>query len=294
MKFFALIALTLSLFPFTTVQAQENVKIVPIKDNLHMLISPQGGNITVSSGSDGTFIIDDNLQGRAQTITDAIKTFSNKEVKFVLNTHYHFDHTGENEFFGENGAILIAHDNVRKRLASDQFITYFKKNMPALSKAGLPVVTFSNDMGLHYNDDTIQITHLPNAHTDGDALAQFTNKNVIVAGDVIFNGIYPFIDTEHGGTIKGLIGAHDTILSLANDDTIIIPGHGDFMSKTDLIAYRSALFTIMENIEALIANGKTLEETITAKPTSEFDAKLGNGFIPPKDFITTLYNDLNR
>ncbi|PCJ97887.1 MAG: MBL fold metallo-hydrolase [Zetaproteobacteria bacterium] len=294
MKHIPLLIMTLFIAPLSAQAQNDDVKIIQVKNNIYQLISPMGGNVTVSTGEDGTFIFDDQLSGRSEIIKSAVKSINDQDIKFILNTHYHFDHTGGNEFFGEENAIIVAHDNVRKRLSTEQFITYFSKKMPPLSKAGLPVVTFSKDITFHHNNDDIKITHIPNAHTDGDAIAYFTNQNIIVAGDIIFNGMYPFIDTEHGGSIHGLIAAHDTLLAIANDDTIIVPGHGPLMNKAELQTYRHALATITKNIERAIKDGKTLEQTIATKPTKDFDETLGKGFIGPDAFTTILYNHLNN
>ncbi len=288
----ALALLALS-FPSHAQDAQDT-KITNIRDNLHFLVSPSGGNITVSTGIDGTFIIDDQLEDRGEIIEQAIKTISDESIKFVLNTHYHFDHTGGNEHFGAQDALIVAHDNVYERLSTDQFITHFKRDMPALKKEGLPVVTFDNTMTLHYNGDDIKIIHTPNAHTDGDAAAHFTNENVIVAGDTIFNNMYPFIDTEHGGNVKGVIKALDIYSALADDNTIIVPGHGPLMNKAELQTYRDALATMTASVETAISEGKTLEQIIAAKPTKDFDETMGKGMIPPDVFVTFLYESLGR
>lgn len=192
----------------------------------------------------------------------------------------------------KKGAIIVAHDNVRKRLSTKQFITYFSKKMSPLSKAGLPVVTFSDDITLHYNGDSIKIIHVPAAHTDGDSAAYFVNENVIVTGDTVFNAMYPFIDAEHGGSIKGVIAAADTFLELANDETIIVPGHGQLMSKSDLRAYRQTLATISERVRSALKSGKTLEQAIALKPTQEFDKKMGKGIVGPDAFVSILYENL--
>ena len=176
----------------------------------------------------------------------------------------------------------------------NQFIRYFKRDLPALSKAGLPVVTFSSDITLHYNGDDIRIMHLPAAHTDGDAAAYFVNENVIVTGDTVFNGRYPFIDTEHGGSIKGMIAAIDAFLDLANDETMIVPGHGELMNRRDLEAYRQALATISSRVETAVKEGKNLEQLIAARPSQEYDGTMGKDMIKPDDFITILYEDLVR
>lgn len=293
MKHFPLIILALLVIPFSA-YAQNDVKITRLKDNIHMLVSPGGGNVVASTGEDGTFIIDDQLTGRSEIIEAAIKSISDQDIKFILNTHYHFDHSGGNEFFGKKNAIIVAHDNVRKRLSTRQFITYFNKELPPLSKAGLPVVTFANDITFYYNGDSIKITHFPAAHTDGDAVAHFTNENIIVAGDLIFNGMYPFIDIEHGGSVEGIIAALDVLLKLADEETLIVPGHGPLMGKVDLQAYRQALATISERVKSAIKEGQTLEQVTIANPTQEFDESMGKGMIGPDTFVSILYEDLRR
>lgn len=276
----------------SSVHAAEGIETIQAKDNLYVLVSPHGGNVTVSVGEDGTFLIDDQLATRSEIIQTAAKEINNQDIKFILNTHYHFDHSGNNEFFGEKDAIIVAHDNVRQRLSTRQFITYFKREMRPMARVGLPTVTFADNMTLHYNNDDIRFIHTPAAHTDGDVIAHFTQINVIVGGDLLFNGFYPFIDSEHGGSIKGLIAGVDVMLVIANSDTVIIPGHGAIMNKGDLQAYRDMLATISADIETAINAGKTLEQTIADKPTAAFDKKLGGGIIPPDAFVTTLYNSL--
>lgn len=294
MKHIPLLILTLCIAPFSAHAQESDLKIIQVRNNIHVLISPHGGNVVTSTGEDGTFIIDDQLAGRSALIKAAAKSINDQDIKFVLNTHYHFDHTGGNEFFGEENAIIVAHDSVRERLSTKQFITYFKKEMPPLSKAGLPVVTFSKDMTFHHNGDDIKIIHVPHAHTDGDVAAYFVNENVIVTGDTVSNSMYPFIDIEHGGSVAGLFAAHDTLLALANDETIIIPGHGAPMSKADLLAYQKTLKTIVARVETAIKDGKTLEQAVAAKPTQEFDERMSQGVVGPDAFTTILYNHLSN
>jgi cyclase len=263
-----------------------------VHDNIHVLFSPQGGNVTVSAGEDGSFLIDDNLSERSLAIYEATQKIAQQDIKFILNTHYHYDHTGNNEFFGTRDAIILAHDNVRKRLSTDQFITFFEKEMPATKQIGLPTVTFADTMTLHYNSHDINFIHTPAAHTDGDVVVHFTQSNVIVGGDLLFNGMYPFIDTEHGGSIKGLINGLDVLLNLADKKTVIIPGHGVLMTKDDLQTYRDTLADITQTIEKLIKEKKTLNDVITAKPTTSYDERLGGGFISPEAIVTVIYNSL--
>ena len=272
------------------IYAVEGVDVVKVKDNIHVLISPGGGNVVVSTGEDGTFLIDDQLPGRSELILSAVKEIDQQEIKFVLNTHYHFDHVSGNELFGEQGAVIVAHDNVRQRLSTRQFISYFQKEFLPLNKAGLPTVTISDQMTLHYNNDEIHLFHTPAAHTDGDVVAIFTKANVIVGGDLIFNGRYPLLDVEHGGSIQGLIKGLDKLLAIADDKTIVIPGHGGMMNKSDLQHFRDMLNTISNNVELAINNGKTLAQVIADKPSSNFDEEFGNSIIPGDDLVAAIYN----
>lgn len=274
--------------------AHSETTVEKVHDNIHLIVSPKGGNVVVSAGEDGVFLIDDQLKLRDSIIKETIKTISDKDIKFILNTHYHFDHTGGNELFGEEGAVLVAHDNVRKRLSTKQVITYFKREMEPLSKAGLPVVTFDDDVTFHFNGDAVHMIHVKNAHTDGDAIAHFKEANVIAAGDTVFNGFYPFIDVEHGGSIRGVVKAADTILSLSNSQTRIVPGHGPVMSVGELKKYRDMLEAIANNVEAGIKAGKNKEQVVADKPTQEFDAQVSKGIVSPDAFAEIIFDDLSR
>lgn len=290
---YCLLLLTL-LVSSTPIFAKSDVEISQVRNNIHYIVSPQGGNVVVSVGDDGVFVIDDQLTTRSKVIDDTIKSVTDQDVQFVLNTHYHFDHTGGNEHFGKKGAIIVAHENVQKRLSTKQFITFFKKELPALSKVGLPVITFEDDITFHYNGDKINVIHLSDAHTDGDAAAFFEKENVIVTGDTVFNSRYPFIDVEHGGTIKGMIKAVDVLLGLANAQTIIVPGHGVLMNKQDLLAYRDVLASVASNVEPLVKQGKTLKDVLAAKPSQAFDQVYGNGLVSGDAFVTLIYQSLKE
>lgn len=266
-----------------------DAEIIQVKNNIYYIVSPQGGNVAVSTGKDGVFVIDDQLTVRNQVIDDAIKRVSEQGIQFILNTHYHYDHTGGNEHFGKKGAVIVAHENVRKRLSTKQFITFFEKELPALSKVGLPTITFESDISFHYNDDTIKVIYLSDAHTDGDSAAYFENENVIVTGDTVFNGRYPFIDVEHGGSIQGLIKAVEKLLALADTETIIVPGHGVLMNKQDLLAYQKVLTSVASIVHPMVKQGKSLMEVLAVKPSKAFDQVYGNDIISADAFVTFVY-----
>ena len=273
-------------------RAQQNFDKVEIKTEK---LSPStyvlfgaGGNIGVSVGDDALFIIDDQYAPINPKILAALKLLSDKPVKFVLNTHWHGDHTGGNEKMGDAGALIVAHNNVRKRMSSEQFIALFKSKVPPSPKSALPVVTFSADVTFHLNGDEVFGFHVPNAHTDGDTIVQFKKSNVIHMGDTFFNGWYPFIDVSSGGSPEGVIAAADRVLALADDNTKIIPGHGPVSNKADLKNYRDMLSTVTGRIKALLKQGKKLDEIKAAKPSAEFDERWGKAFITPSAFTEML------
>ena len=267
------------------------IKVIEVKPGIHMLMGA-GGNILVSSGTDGVFMIDDQFAPLTEKIKTAISSFTSGPIRFVINTHWHYDHTGGNENLGEAGAVIIAHENVRKRLSTDQVLTIFNRTIPALSKEGLPVITFTRDVAFHLNDQRIDVFHIKRAHTDGDAVAYFTDANVIHTGDILFQGVYPFIDVEHGGSISGTIDATNRILEMIDDNTRIIPGHGMLTDKQGLTAYRDMLNKIRDRIRSEIKAGKTLEEIKLSRPTQDFDSEWGGGFLKPDVFVGIVYQSL--
>lgn len=247
-----------------------------------------GGNLGVSIGDDAVFVIDDQYAPMTPKIMAALKLLTDKPVQFVLNTHWHGDHTGGNENFGKAGSLIVAHENVRKRLSTDQFIQLYKRQIPASPKVALPVVTFTSDLTFHLNGDEIFVFHVPKAHTDGDAIVHFKNSNVIHMGDTYFNGFYPFIDTSSGGTPDGVIAAADRALALADDKTRIVPGHGPVSTKAELKEYRDMLATVNGRVKAMMKEGKTLQYILAASPSAEFDEKWGKAFISPGRLVEML------
>jgi glyoxylase-like metal-dependent hydrolase (beta-lactamase superfamily II) len=298
-KHFALtLALALvSLFSLSSHAQQDFSKVEirsePLAGSVHMLTGA-GGNLALSIGEDAAFLVDDQFAPLSARIKAAIAKISPKPVRFVLNTHWHGDHTGGNEAFGRAGSVIVAHENVRRRMSSEQFNEFFKSRTPASPKAALPVVTFTSDLVFHMNGDEIHAFHVPNAHTDGDAIVHFRRANVLHMGDVFFNKLYPFIDTDSGGSLAGTIAAADRILAMVGDDTRIVPGHGPLATKADLQAYRTMLATVQERVQALVRENKTLQDVVAAQPTAEFDETWGKGFFRPEQFVAIVFNDLTR
>ena len=275
-------------------QAQRNfddvqVEATQVADNIYMLTG-SGGNIGVIIGEDGTFIIDDQFAPLTDKINAAIAKLTDKPVKFVINTHWHGDHTGGNENFGKAGALIVAHDNVRERMSAKQLADAVEN---ADASKALPVVTFAEDVTFHLNGETIHAFHVDEAHTDGDAIIHFKNANVMHLGDTFFAGRFPYIDLNSGGSIDGMISSANKVLSLTNDDTKIIPGHGPLSTPGDLKKYRDVMMKVRAKIMIMVREDKTLEDVIAANPTEGYD-DWGTGFINSERFITIVYNDLSN
>ncbi len=295
-KLTATVLLSLSLA--TAAVAEDKFKNVEIKtihvgDGIYMLTG-QGGNIGLSVGTDGVLLIDDQFAPLTEKIKAAIATFSDQPVRFLLNTHWHPDHTGGNVNMGKTGTVIVAHDNVRKRLAVDNFIEMFGMEAPAMDSTGLPIITFDNTLTFHLNSNEIHISHVSNAHTDGDSIVYFRDANVIHTGDIYFAGMYPFIDTDSGGSTKGVINALQQVLAMSDDKTAIIPGHGPLSNRKNLSAYFDMLKSISSRIRDMIAKQATLEQIQAARPTGEFDDTYGNGFIKNTAFVEMLYKDMSQ
>ncbi|MGH1428011.1 MAG: MBL fold metallo-hydrolase [Arenicella sp.] len=257
------------------------------------LLSGKGGNIGVSIGKDGTFLIDDKFAPMTNDIIEEIKKVGGSVPKFVLNTHWHGDHTGGNENLGKQGSIIVAHENVRKRLTVDSFIKAFNNKTTAYPEVALPVITFTQTMQFHLNDDGIEVIHIPKAHTDGDSVVYFTNDNVLHTGDIFFNGFFPFIDTAHGGTLKGTLKATEQLISMTDESTKIIPGHGPLANKADLVAYRDMLAAAYLNLKAQKSMGNSLEQAQKAKPLKDLDKKWSNGIFKADKWIEVVYDGLD-
>jgi len=286
--------LALLLLPTRAVaQDFEAVKIetIPLADGLHMLTG-RGGNLAVSTGADGVFLVDDQFAPLTEKIRAAISEISGAPLRFVVNTHWHGDHTGGNENLGKAGAIIVAHENVRARMSVEQFQAAFNRTVPAAPAAALPVITFRSDVTFHLNGQDVHVFHVDPAHTDGDSIVHFRGANAIHMGDTFFNGNYPYIDLGSGGSVDGVVAAADRALELADAETRIVPGHGPLGDRAALVSYRDMLAGVRERVRELIAQGKSVDEVVEARPTAAFDAKWGGGFMKPDVFTRIVYSSL--
>jgi cyclase len=249
----------------------------------------QGGNIGVSYGPDGTVLIDDQFAPLTPKIEAAIKDLGATPVKFLINTHWHFDHSGGNENFGKAGAIIMAQDNVRVRMAAGA--TMLGRTIEPASKVALPIVTWHDGLSLHLNGEEVRTRHMHNGHTDGDSIVVWTKANIIHTGDLFVNKVtLPFIDISSGGSAMGLLHAAEMTVKLTNAQTKIIPGHGPVATQADLIAFRDMLKAVIGSVQTSIKAKKTLAEIKAAKPAEKYEVK--GGFISGDAFVEAIYKSL--
>ncbi len=269
------------------------VRAIPAGTGVYMLTGV-GGNIGLSIGSDGAFLVDDQYAQLSDKLIAAVRALTDKPIRFVVNTHWHGDHTGGNENLANAGVIIVAHDNVRIRMSSEQFIAALNTRSPASPAKALPIVTFGDGVAFHLNGDDIHVLHVGPAHTDTDAIIHFTRANVLHMGDVFFNGRYPLVDLSTGGSFEGMIAAVNTGLRFVNDSTRIIPGHGPMATRADLVKYRDMLSTIRDRVAALLRQGKTREQVLAAKPSADWDATLGLGNIKGDVLVGFAFDSMKK
>ncbi len=267
------------------------VKTVKITDSIYA-ITGKGGNIGVFIGADGTFMIDDKFADMSESIMQAVTSIGGENPRFLINTHYHGDHTGGNENFGKLKATIVAHHKVYQRLAEGTRIAAFNAETPPAAEKALPVITFDSEIMFHINGDHVRVIYVDPAHTDGDSFVHFQQENVIHSGDLFFNGFYPFIDIENGGSVQGVIDAAEKILELSNENTQIIPGHGPMATRADLQAYRDMLIQARERLSPLKASGLSAEDAALENPLSELAEQWGDGLFTTEKWISLIYDDL--
>ena len=275
----------LALSPFNTAIAQDRfadveVKATAIKGSVHMLTGA-GGNIGVSAGEDGVLIIDDQFAPLAEKIAAQLGQLGSDKPKYVINTHYHGDHTGSNAFFhSHKGATILAHENVRVRLADDEKV----------KPEALPTITYEDGIKIYFNGETLHVMHLAVGHTDGDSVVWFEQPNVMHTGDLFFNGRFPYIDQGAGGNVEGYMDSVKQLLAKIDDDTVIIPGHGDISNKQEYTAFLSMISETFNYVKALKQDGKTLDEVKTMGLEDKWSDWSWN-FINEEKWIATLYKD---
>jgi cyclase len=251
-----------------------------------------GGNIGVFVSPDGVLLVDDQFAPLTPKIKAAVAALSDKPVRLVLDTHWHGDHVGGNENLAKDGAVIVAQANVRRRMTEGQVSKFFARTTPPAAHDALPVITFDRDVTFHLGEETIRAFHVEHAHTDGDVIVRFEKANVVHMGDTFFNGSYPIIDLESGGSVDGVVAAVDQVLPWVKGDTKVIPGHGPLGDKQALVAYRTMVADVRDRVRALVKKKQSLAQVQAAKPTAQYDAEWGQGSMKPERFVEIVYNSL--
>ena len=262
-----------------------------LRDNIYLLSGP-GGNMVVLTGADGKVLVDSGIAAAAPKIKDAMDGFGGAPLKVLINTHWHFDHTDGNEAMHQAGAVIIAHENTRKRLSTPQDIALLSLHFDPAPPAAWPQQTFTEGTKLYLNGDQLTLAYFQPAHTDSDICVRYENGNVLHMGDVWFNGTYPLIDASSGGNIGGMIAGTARGVGLADADTKIVPGHGPVGDKAALAKHHDMLVTVRDRVQALKAAGKSKDEAVAAKPTADLDGTWGKGSINGDLFTTLVYTTL--
>lgn len=293
-RFIRACAAPLSLLAATPALAQApaaEIRTQSVRPNLHVISSP-GGNVAVWSGPDAVVLVDDSVSAIAPQLLEAVAKVAPGPVKFVINTQWHPDHTGGNEALAKAGALVIAQENVRARMRETQFVEAYDLKVPPAPKSALPVITFTDQLSLHLNGDSIMAVHAVAAHTDGDTIVAWENADVVHVGDLFCNGTYPYIDVGNGGSLAGIVAAIELVLARADAKTVVIPGHGPLAGRAELAAYRDMLVAVGRRVRELVEQGRSEEEVLAARPTAEFDDRYGKGSMPPERFVKVVYADL--
>ena len=272
----------------------DSVRIQPIKvtEQIYML-KGSGGNIGVLIGKEGTLMIDNQFAPLSNKINGAIKTLDPGEIRFAINTHVHGDHSGGNENFSKMGATLVAHDNVRERMMKETVNPQTNRTTPPRDKAAWPVVTFADKLNLHLNDEDVILHHFDKGHTNGDVIVQFKNANVVHTGDAFVRYGYPYIDLSNGGSVNGFVNTLDKILLLLDDNTKVIPGHGELATKADVKKLRDGIADIRDQVAAALKKGKKVEDIAALGITDKYEAEWGKGFVKGKDFVMMVAGNLS-
>jgi len=265
------------------------IETVNLADNLTLLLGP-GGNVVVLHGPEGKIVVDSFVQPAWTKLKQAIDGMGNAPLKLLIDTHWHWDHTDNNAHFHDAGAMILAHENTKKRLTESHDV--LGMHFDPSPASALPTQSFKERHTMQANGESLELGYIPPAHTDTDIYVHYQKANVLHCGDVFFNGMYPFIDAGTGGSITGQIAGADKMLKMADNNTRIVPGHGPLGDKAALMKYRDVIVTVRDRVAKLKSGGKKLDEVLAAKPSAEFDAAWGKGFLMPNDFVTIVYNTL--
>jgi len=268
------------------------IEVRQLRPGLHLL-SGAGCNVVAWTGPDGTVLVDSGTTQAAPQLLEAAKRLAPQGVRFVVNSHWHPDHTGGNELLGRSGALVVSQENVRLRMSEPQDLSEYAREVPAAAAAALPVVTFDDALTLHLNGDRMMLLHAPAAHTDGDGIAWWEEANVVHVGDVFYADGYPFLDAVSGGSLAGLVSAIETVLSRADPRTVVVPGHGPVATRAELAAYRDMLVAVGRRVRELAEQGRSLDEVLAAGPTAPYDARYGKGGVSPERFVRMLFEGLS-
>jgi glyoxylase-like metal-dependent hydrolase (beta-lactamase superfamily II) len=278
--------------PATTAPAPKpEFRIHQVRPGINVLLSASG-NITVWSGPDGIVLVDDGYAAQAPQLLEAVARLSRAPLRFVIDTHWHPDHTGGNEALAKAGAVVIAQVATRERLAQQQVDEEYDVKVPPAPPIALPVITFADALNLHLNGDQLTAVHISGAHSDSDVILRWQGANVVQVGDIFYNGGYPYIDTPHGGSLAGVVAALEGTLARSDAQTVVIPGHGPVAKRADLAAYRDMLVAIGRKVREDVEAGKSIDEVLATHPTADFDERYGKGGMNPERFIRLLYRDL--
>ncbi|UCC72550.1 MAG: MBL fold metallo-hydrolase [Gemmatimonadota bacterium] len=277
--------------------SQIEVAVTPVRGGVH-IVTGIGGNVAAFVGEDGVFLVDAGLSQLTERLLASIQKLCGREsanpaLRYVVNTHWHSDHTGGNETFAAAGALVVAHENVLRLLSQDQVMAHLGDRLvPAVPTRARPRLTFNDRMNLSWNQDLIHVVHVPNAHSNGDVIVHFRDADLIHMGDIL-NGNYPFIDVDFEGHIGGIIRAVEEVLAHSIESTLFIPGHGPMANREDLLRYKDMLTTVRDRVQAMIDRGMTRQEVIEAKPTADLDA-VWSGGESADPFVESVYDGMVR
>jgi glyoxylase-like metal-dependent hydrolase (beta-lactamase superfamily II) len=258
------------------------------------VITGAGGNVVVWSGTDGVVLVDTGLAASSAALVDAVTRISAAPVRFVINTNGHADHTGGNDAFARKGAVIIGHESLREHSGRGPAVPAGNGDTTAAAPAARPVITTTNALALHLNGDRLDMVHVADAHSSADIVVRWNDADVVALGDIYWNGQYPYIDVESGGSLAGTVAAIEAALARSNARTVVVPGHGPVSSRAELAAYRDMLVAVGRNVREAVEKGEGIEVILAAKPTAEFDARFGRpgALVAPEEFVRSIYRDL--